>query len=250
MATFLSHFDYQIFWPTLHREASLHPFSLGAPLFISYAVGFQSLLTRGCNVQAGGWCSCRTVNYKMHRHCSSVWCRASTVRCVHTASCYSRMQQSHWHACSFLASLEIPDFLEREGSLPRRQEHVAFSPPEPNGFSPRFLQVCFNIIFSTRLLFKVVSPCRLTHRRPVSISVAPTRTVTSPDFASCHRTPCYWLFVDWEQANIKILLFTPHTTKSPMLHCILTHTQFVIIPTCFDLSWSSSGSFLTSIKHT
>ena len=142
---------------------------------------------------AGGWCSCRTVNHKMHRHCSSVWCRASTVRRVHTASCYIRMQQSPWHNSSSLASLEIPDFLEREGSLPRRQAHVTFTPPEPNWFSPRFLQMCFNIIFSTRLLFKVVSPSRLTHRRPVSISIVPTRTVISLYLASCHRAPCYWL---------------------------------------------------------
>jgi len=26
------------------------------------------------------------------------------------------------------------------------------------------------------------------------------------------------------------------------------HIQFVITPTCFDLSWSSSGSYWTSIK--
>jgi len=112
-------------------------------------------------------------------------------RRVRTASCYIRMRHSPGHACSSLVTLEIPNILKREGSLPRRQEHATFPPPEPNLFSPRFLRRYFIVTFSTRPLFKVVSPCRLNYRRPVNISVALTRTVTSPRLASCHRTPCY-----------------------------------------------------------
>jgi len=58
--------------------------------------------------------------------------------------------------------------------------------------------------------FKSCDVYRLTHRRPVCISVALTRMVTSPQLSSCHRIPFYWLFIDWEQVDMNFAVHTTH----------------------------------------
>jgi hypothetical protein len=82
------------------------------------------------------------------------------------------------------------------------QIYIQYVDSVPNGW--RFPSLCE--IWG----FKGCDVWRLTHRRPVSISVAPTRMVTSPHLASCHRIPCYWLFIDWEQVNINFAVHTIH----------------------------------------